>query len=111
MSKIKIVYEPIGETKIIEIVRAEYVDDYRIHLWFSDGKERIMDFEPFLRNARNPLFKKYLNLNEFKNFTLVYGNLDWNDFEICFPVADLYEGKILKQEPNERSQLELASKA
>ena len=96
MSKIKITYEPGEETEIIEISRAEYVDESCIHLWFNNGKERLVDFGPFLQNARNPVLKKYLDVNEFKKFTLVHGNLDWNDYEMCFPVADLYEGKILK---------------
>jgi hypothetical protein len=94
MSKIKITHETVEETEIIDIVRAEYVDGYRIHLFFNDGKEHIVDFGPFLCNARNPVFKKYRDVSEFKNFTIVYGNLDWNDYEMCFPVADLYEGKI-----------------
>ncbi|MCL4709146.1 DUF2442 domain-containing protein [bacterium] len=94
MSKIKITYEPALETEIIEIVQAEYLDGYRLKIWFNNGKKRIIDFEPFLRSARNPLFKKYLHLKEFKKFSIVYGNLDWNDYEMCFPVSDLYEGKI-----------------
>lgn len=88
-------YEYFGEeTELIEITRAEYVDSYRIRFWFNDGKDKIVDFGSFLRSARNPLFKKYLDTNEFKKFKIIYGNLDWNNYEMCFPVADLYEGKI-----------------
>lgn len=92
--KIKFTYEPMEETELIEIIRAEYKDGHRIQLWFNDGTQRIVDFRPFLCRARHPVFKKYLDMKEFKKFTIVYGNLDWNDCELCFPVADLYEGKI-----------------
>jgi hypothetical protein len=92
--KIKFTYEPMEETKLIEIIRAEYRDGHRIHLWFNDGTERVADFRSFLCRARHPSFKKYLNVDEFKKFKIIYGNLDWNDCEMCFPVADLYEGKI-----------------
>jgi|GEM_PF-5648059 len=48
MNKIKIVYESTETPEIFEIVRAEYVDGYRIHLWFNTGKEHIVDFSSFL---------------------------------------------------------------
>ena len=79
---------------VIDIERAEYVDGYRIHLVFSDGQERVIDFEPFLTRSLNPLIRKYLDLDEFKKFTISYGDLIWNDYDLCFPIADLYEGRI-----------------
>jgi hypothetical protein len=27
-------------------------------------------------------------------FTLRDGDLDWNDYELCFPIADIYEGHL-----------------
>ena len=38
--------------------------------------------------------KKYLVKKNFKNFQLEYGDIVWNDFELCFPIWDLYKGKI-----------------
>jgi hypothetical protein len=95
-SDIKIIYEPVDESKIevLDIVRAEYIGRYKIHLWFSDGKDHVVDFEPFLMSARNPMSTQYRDVNKFRQFRLVYGNLDWNDCELCFHVADLYEGRI-----------------
>ncbi|NUO82704.1 DUF2442 domain-containing protein [candidate division KSB1 bacterium] len=94
MKGINITYDPFLETEVIEIIHAEYVDGFRIHLWFNDGKEHVVDFTPFLEKARNSALKKYRAVREFNKFKLVYGNLDWNDYEMCFPVADLHEGKI-----------------
>lgn len=94
MKAIKVTYDPFLETEVIEIIRAEYVDGFRIHLWFNAGKDHVVDFAPFLEKARNPAMKKYCGVREFKKFKLVYGNLDWNDYEMCFPVADLHEGRI-----------------
>ncbi len=93
MKGIKVTYDPIVETDIIEVVRAEYLDGHRIHLWFNDGKDHIVDFAPFLQKARNPVLRKYRTVSEFQKFKIVYGNLDWNDYEMCFPIADLYAGK------------------
>lgn len=38
--------------------------------------------------------KKYLDKELFKSFTIAYGDLIWNDYEMCFPIWDLHEGKI-----------------
>ena len=94
MKTIKLTDLHADDEAVIEITKAEYVDGLRIHLWFNDHSERIIDFAPFLCGAHNPLFKKYRDVNEFKKFRIVHGNLDWNDFEMCFPIADLYEGTI-----------------
>jgi len=82
--------------KYLEIVQAEYVSGYKIRLTFNDGMVRVMDFEPFLRKALNPDTTKYRQLRNFKKFHLHYGDLMWGDFEMIFPMMDLYHGTILK---------------
>lgn len=79
---------------VISITSAEYVQNYKIKLSFSDGIERTIDFSEFLKNAKNPMTIKYRNEQLFKNFTIEYGDIIWNDYEMCFPVWDLHEGKI-----------------
>jgi hypothetical protein len=53
-----------------------------------------MDFEPFLMRAQNPDLTRYRQLRRFKGFHLHYGNLMWGDYEMIFPIADLYRGDI-----------------
>ncbi len=79
---------------VVSIEQAEYKGDYVINLRFSDGVERNIDFSSFLQNAKNPMTKKYLDKELFKSFIIDYGDLIWNDYEMCFPVWDLHEGKI-----------------
>lgn len=79
---------------VISINNAEYVGEYKIKLLFSDGIERLIDFSSFLRNAKNPMTRKYLDNEMFKNFSIEYGDIIWNDYEMCFPIWNLYEGKI-----------------
>lgn len=38
--------------------------------------------------------KNYLVESNFKKFRLEYGDLLWGDYEMCFPIWDLYTGKI-----------------
>ena len=79
---------------VISINKAEYVGDYKIKFLFSDGNERLIDFSNFLNNAKNPMTRKYLDKNLFKKFSIDYGDIIWNDYEMCFPIWDLHEGKI-----------------
>lgn len=79
---------------VISIQKAEYKGLFKISILFSDGLERIIDFEPFLKKAKNPMTQKYLNEKLFQAFQIDNGDLIWNDYEMCFPIWDLYKGKI-----------------
>lgn len=79
---------------VISIEKAVYCDDYKIEFLFSDGTRKIIDFEKFLKSSKNPMSSKYLDKNLFGSFDIKYGDLSWNDFELCFPIWDLYEGRI-----------------
>ncbi len=80
----------------LKIVSAKYLSDYAIRLVFNDGNERLVDFKQFLSKSLHPSIKKYLDENKFSNFSLTDGNLNWNDYELIFPISDLYKGQIIK---------------
>ena len=82
------------EVKIINIIKAEWLNDYVIHFAFDDDKETQIDFYPFLKDSKNEMAKKYLDKNLFQDFSLKFGDIVWNDYEMCFPIWDLYSGKI-----------------
>lgn len=79
---------------IINIISAEYLGDYRIRLGFDDGTEQTVDFQPFLSHARHPDIRLWLDPARFAAFRLEYGELVWGDYELCFPVIDLYRNQI-----------------
>lgn len=79
---------------VISIDKAEYLGDYKILLQFSDGVTKVVDFGTFLSKALNPMTTKYLDKREFSKFKIEHGDLVWNDYELCFPIWDLHEGKI-----------------
>lgn len=81
-------------TDVIEIISASYIGDYAIRISFNDGTEKLVDFKPFLRKSIHPSISKYLNESLFKQFELINGNLNWNDYDLIFPIHDLYEGEI-----------------
>jgi hypothetical protein len=79
----------------IKIDSAKYLSDYAIRIKFNDGTEKLVDFKPFLSNSLHPSIKKYLDEKRFSNFSLTEGNLNWNDYDLIFPIWDLYNGKII----------------
>lgn len=84
----------LPEGAVLDITAAEYAGGYRVRLTFSDDTTRTVDFEPFLRKSHHPMIRKYLDLKEFAAFSVQYGDLVWHDYDLCFPVADLYEGRV-----------------
>ena len=78
----------------LRVKNARCVPRYKVALEFNDGRRRVVDFGPFLKEARNPMFTKYRRLKEFKSFRVECGDLIWGDFEMIFPIADLRRGAI-----------------
>ena len=78
----------------ITIISAKYVGDFVIKIQFNDGTEQQVDFKPFLRKSRHPSIKKYLDETLFTKYQIIDGNLNWNDYDLIFPVWELYSGEI-----------------
>ena len=82
------------DTPSISIKEAKYIGDFAIRIHFNDVTEKLVDFKPFLIKSQHPSIKKYLEENLFSNYKIIDGNLNWNDYDMIFPVWDLYSGKI-----------------
>jgi hypothetical protein len=85
-----------SEFNQLKIDSAKYLSDYAIRIKFNDGNERLVDFKQFLSKSLHPSIKKYLDEKKFSNFSLIDGNLNWNDYDLIFPISDLYNGQIGK---------------
>ncbi len=84
----------LAKNTVIELVRARIKSNYKIKIDFSDGTSRILDFYPFLESSGNPLIRAFLDSKRFAEFVIRDGDLMWGDYEMCFPIADMYEGRI-----------------
>ena len=85
----------------INILSAEWEGEYRIRLCFDDGSRQTIDFLPFLSQSRHPDIRAFLDPGRFRDFRLEYGNLLWGDFDLCFPIMDLYHNRIGHQAEGE----------
>ena len=80
---------------IINIVAAEQTGDYRIRLTFDDGTAQVIDFKPFLQRSQHPDIRAYLDVARFAAFRIEYGELVWGDYDLCFPIVDLYHNRLM----------------
>jgi hypothetical protein len=78
----------------LKIIEAKYLSDFVIRISFNDSTEMLVDFKPFLQKSNHPSIKKYLDESKFSEYNIVDGNLNWNDYDMIFPIWDLYQGKI-----------------
>ncbi|MEI8027075.1 MAG: DUF2442 domain-containing protein [Pseudomonadota bacterium] len=82
-------------SKNLKVKKVEYLDLYKLKLLFSDDFVQIIDFEIFLKQAHHPDIQKYLKPKYFKSYSLIDGELMWGDFDLIFPIMDLYHNSIV----------------
>ena len=80
--------------KILSILRAEYVKGHTLRLFFSDRRVVEVDFTEFIRLSALPDVKRYWPVKKFRTFRIEHGDLIWGDFEMLFPIGDLYRNAI-----------------
>jgi len=81
--------------KAVSVSNAAYLDGYKLELVFNDNKKQVVDFGNFLNTHSHPQYNKYKKPENFKKFKIENGNIVWGkDWDMIFPVFDLYQGKI-----------------
>ena len=60
----------------IEVVKAEYVDDYRIKLWFNNNVTNVVDLKSSLKGL---VFEPLKDLDYFKKFSVKYNTVEWEN--------------------------------
>ena len=60
----------------LEVVKAEYLNDYRIKLWFNNQVVKVVD----LANSLNvEVFRPLKDLEYFKRFTIKFNTIKWEN--------------------------------
>lgn len=81
-------------TQIIQVASATQVGDYKLRVVFDDGVAQEIDFKPFLSTAVHPDIRTCLDPQRFASFRIEHGDLVWGDYDLCFPIIDLYENRV-----------------
>ncbi len=79
----------------INITSVQQVGDYALHLSFDEGTAQTVDFKPFISPSRHPDIRAYLDPARFAAYRIEYGELVWGDYDLCFPIADLYQNRLM----------------
>ena len=61
---------------LLKVLKAEYIDGYRIKLWFNNGEVRVVDLRESLDG---PMFLPLKELDFFKRFRIPYNTLEWEN--------------------------------
>jgi hypothetical protein len=85
----------------IVLVSVVQVGDLQLRLSFSDGREQTVDFKRFLSQSQHPDLRAYLDPGRFAAFRIEYGDLVWGDYDLCFPLIDLYRNDLEHRLPQE----------
>lgn len=59
-----------------EIVKAEYIDGYRVRLWFNNQEIKVVDLGSSLNGK---IFEPLKNLDQFKQFKIKYNTIEWEN--------------------------------
>jgi len=90
------------------VVEALYIEEYKINLKFENGKTGVVNLAEYI--LQGEIFQPLQSLENFKNFTVTYGTLTWNNGEIDIAPETLYEKPIPEESPNSTSFESLARK-
>ena len=63
---------------ILNIVKADYIRDYKIKIYFNDGLEKTIDLKTYIKEKKHPFFQPLKQVDEFKKFK-VHKTLFWDN--------------------------------
>ena len=62
--------------EFLEVTKAQYVEGYKIHLWFNNQEERLVDFTNLLHGSA---FEPLRDEEYFKRFHIAYNTIEWEN--------------------------------
>ena len=81
--------------KLINVVKAKYIEDFKLFLEFNNGVSGVVDFKPYLDGE---IFEPLNDVDYFKQFELDTWTIGWDNGADYAPEF-LYD-LIIKQEKN-----------
>lgn len=60
----------------LEVVKAEYIDGYRLRLFFNNGEVRVVNLEHSLVGE---VFTPLRNIDYFKHFSIRFNTVEWDN--------------------------------
>ena len=70
-----------------EVIKAEYIDGYRIKLWFNNNVTKVVDLKSSLKGI---VFVFFIDLDFFKRFAVKYNTVEWENCAVFAPEFVLF---------------------
>lgn len=64
---------------MVYVIRAAYVGDYKIRLWFSDNKEGVVDLHEVITGDHRQIFKELEDVRQFQDFHVEMDTVVWSN--------------------------------
>ncbi len=90
----------------LEVNKAEYLEEYKIRLWFNNGMVKDVDLSDSLNGE---IFKPLLDKEYFKNFTIHFNTIEWKN-GADFAPEYLFEKGVAVNDINEKCTGKVAEK-
>lgn len=71
-----------------DIIKAVYIEDYKINLTFENGKKGIVNLKQYVGSSE--VFSKFSDMEYFKSFNIEDGILTWGKGEVDIASETLY---------------------
>ncbi len=65
--------------KLLHIIKAEYISDYKIKLSFNDGYSGVADLQEKIYSERRRIFAPLKDITFFKRFKQHFGTIEWEN--------------------------------
>ncbi|MEI6523679.1 MAG: DUF2442 domain-containing protein [Bacteroidia bacterium] len=77
---------------LLNVIKADYISEYKVSLVFNDGTEKCVDLEQTILNDHRKIFEPLRDINYFKNFKINFNTITWEN-EADFAPEYLYDLK------------------
>jgi hypothetical protein len=64
---------------ILNVIKANYINDYRINLDFDNCKSVTVDLMDTIFNDKRMIFQPLRDINYFKNFVIKFNTITWEN--------------------------------
>lgn len=62
--------------QFLEVIKAEYVEEYKVRLFFNDGTVKVVNLLPSLVGE---VFTPLKNIEYFKRFSIKFNTIEWEN--------------------------------
>lgn len=96
-SRIRVHHKTAPQEEGLKIKKASFIAGKKILIEFSNGKSKMVDFEPIFKKYVKGDFSFFADPIQFKSFKVAGGNLFWGENEdVIFPVQSIYNSRYSK---------------